>query len=1230
MASRVCHFFQQGRCRNGESCRFSHSGPQQARGAKNDNHQHTDVFRVPRDDYRTLTIWLSQVQHPADVLPPRHLETWITTALSIVEADHVESKQRVTTHLATAGGLAQIKQLADSAPSVANVNDCKTFVDRSAMPLLKIISHPDIIRSALLEESLFAITGVIFGVGGTRAVRFFGSISAALSSTTVDTTLNMDKMAAALLVLDKVVDLCRTTYLASINAGRALNHLQALFERGFGLPLPTEISVATQVASFDLVVDGPGSLRPKGPRHSNDHQNISHIKILPSNDELGALHTEYLPVVDPKKSHLPGLAGVVDRNFRLLREDTIGMLRDAVRVATDNLRKSQNRDTKHDIDARSHSRTMLYEGVDLHGVRLGPKGLAMEVSFDQPKLAANKTKTALQHWWEASKLLNEEALVCLIGDGFAAFMMVCQEPSLSAKKGPKPATSRRLLFEDAERARVWLQLIEPDNFRFEAIDECIQEWEQRPLILCEFPGILLPSFYPTLQALQHQSSRLDVPFADLIASQTGQAHLDLDTPPDYARLPNFAFDLSVLVSGQHALRFVPGQAFDFDTLGKHSTLDAAQQAAIIDALSHRLALIQGPPGTGKSFCGVVLIKVLLANKKQGKLGPIICVCYTNHALDQLLEHLVADGVKQIVRIGGQSKSEALQEVNLRKVAMSMPYTASERKNYAISASHLEDLFKQIKPLLAKVSSEPTFDDVKEYLSVHSIDHHRQLLGLFQPEGENEEWKVVDYDKRSPLERFLHPKVAPPESNQLRNISELHGIPLADLAPSERQRLFDDWCQGIVETHKRSLKVMLEDYERAQAASRKIGDEQSLRCLDQANIIGLTTSGLARRIHLMRRLKSKVLICEEAGEVLEAHLITALVPRIEHCILIGDHEQLRPQIQNYDLQAANPMGRQYSLDMSLFERLISPPTVDAPRLPHTTLQIQRRMHPQISELIRTTLYPHLEDHPSVHVLPPVPGIAQRLFWLDHQEHEENKDHTRSFANLYEVEMVAAMVSHLVRQCQYGKDDIAVLTPYLGQLRLLKHRLRSMFEIVVDERDQADLVKHGIEDNDSPEGTVVSRTNLLSTVRLATVDNFQGEEAKVVVVSLVRSNAEKKCGFLRTTNRANVLLSRAQHGMSSKYFDRTVASVQLSISFAHVIPTLQLWSQSPTILFDTLQKAAVIGNASNASLVDINVLRDAMFEHFTTMSSVMCAAEELAMAAIICARDSVVNLAATATS
>lgn len=41
-----------------------------------------------------------------------------------------------------------------------------------------------------------------------------------------------------------------------------------------------------------------------------------------------------------------------------------------------------------------------------------------------------------------------------------------------------------------------------------------------------------------------------------------------------------------------------------------------------------------------------------------------------------------------------------------------------------------------------------------------------------------------------------------------------------------------------------------------------------------------------------------MLVEEAGQVLEAHILGALVPSIKHVILIGDPQQLRPTINNY--------------------------------------------------------------------------------------------------------------------------------------------------------------------------------------------------------------------------------------------------------------------------------------------------------------------------------------------
>ena len=203
-----------------------------------------------------------------------------------------------------------------------------------------------------------------------------------------------------------------------------------------------------------------------------------------------------------------------------------------------------------------------------------------------------------------------------------------------------------------------------------------------------------------------------------------------------------------------------------------------------------------------------------------------------------------------------------------------------------------------------------------------------------------------------------------------------------------------------------------------------------------------------------------------------------------------------------------------------------------------------MRPQISSFIRETIYPHLIDHDNTTELPDVVGMCKNVFWLDHVNFEEGAQsdiHQKSHSNVWEVEMVHALVRHVVRQGVYSSTDVAVLTPYTGQLQKLRAKMRNDFEIVLSERDQDILMKDGfnIEDvmpesdqtiSGAASGTKpIEKKKMSELLRVATIDNFQGEEAKVVILSLVRSNKQRKVGFLKTSNRINVFLSRAQHGM-----------------------------------------------------------------------------------------------------
>ena len=360
---------------------------------------------------------------------------------------------------------------------------------------------------------------------------------------------------------------------------------------------------------------------------------------------------------------------------------------------------------------------------------------------------------------------------------------------------------------------------------------------------------------------------------------------------------------------------------------------------------------------------------------------------------------------------------------------------------------------------------------------------------------------------------------------------------------EKQQLTEHWVKEIWDGATDQLHELIEESSRLHKELTNIHDEIDRRVLQTADVIGITTTGLARRIATLQRIRSKVVICEEAAEVLEAHTVSALLPSVEHFIQIGDHEQLRPQINNYNLSLESSQGTMYQLDRSQFERL-SASEPGRPALPITQLYLQRRMRPEISTLIRQTIYPDLKDHDSTKKLPDVVGMRNNVFWLDHENLEEGRPadmHQKSHSNLWEVDMTHALVRHILRQGVYNSTDLAVLTPYSGQLNRLRRNLRDDFEIVLSDRDQETLSKEGfsLEDdlpeagqtaeNPEPGSKVLQRKRMSELLRVATVDNFQGEEAKIIIVSLVRSNTVKKVGFPRTRNRINVLISRAQHGM-----------------------------------------------------------------------------------------------------
>jgi hypothetical protein len=102
------------------------------------------------------------------------------------------------------------------------------------------------------------------------------------------------------------------------------------------------------------------------------------------------------------------------------------------------------------------------------------------------------------------------------------------------------------------------------------------------------------------------------------------------------------------------------------------------------------------------------------------------------------------------------------------------------------------------------------------------------------------------------------------------------------------------------------------------------------------------------------------------------------------------------------------------------------------------------------------------------------------------------------NKFEADYLAALSYYLVNRKGYNADQITILSMYLGQVAQIKSSLAKL---------------------NQPKAWA-------KQLRVTTVDNYQGEENDIVLLSLVRTKA---IGFLAENNRICVAVSRARHAM-----------------------------------------------------------------------------------------------------
>ena len=561
------------------------------------------------------------------------------------------------------------------------------------------------------------------------------------------------------------------------------------------------------------------------------------------------------------------------------------------------------------------------------------------------------------------------------------------------------------------------------------------------------------------------------------------------------------------------------------------------------------------------------------NETLERKRPILIVCYTNHALDQFLERIIDKCSLQdgIVRIGGRCKSSLLEpfllknlKKNTKSKSRSIFYRVKEIEDELRSLSiHLnlnsnsikqsyngiltiKCLFHKIdKMYLNQLLNNTSSDDKIDYLQL--IYTLLQWLGFYSlkyypksefidenlDENEYEEFQIQenideldrrmldnDFDDINPLSE----EVKYFNDSNAQNLTNLHVLSssvihslLKDVCPNnlpkikeveahinkientlihrnepsekdiwsisleERFQLYNKWVLAYRLEFKKEIDLNQEFY------NRKVDDLRILRMqndrliMQEALILAMTTTGSARYHSILKDIKPRIVIVEEAAEVFETHVISALSKDCEHLILIGDHIQLRPNPTMFTL------AKDYQIDVSLFERLLNN------NIKKVMLNCQHRMRPEISLLMKHFYDKNIYNDISVSKFPNINGIEKCVFFIKHAHLEQVKGTSKT--NKHEADYLSKL-SYYLTEKGYKQSDITVITMYLGQT----------FEI------KKSLSKNGLKD-----------------IRVTTVDNFQGEESKIILLSLVRSNLNKKIGFVGIENRICVALSRAKHGL-----------------------------------------------------------------------------------------------------
>lgn len=254
---------------------------------------------------------------------------------------------------------------------------------------------------------------------------------------------------------------------------------------------------------------------------------------------------------------------------------------------------------------------------------------------------------------------------------------------------------------------------------------------------------------------------------------------------------------------------------------------------------------------------------------------------------------------------------------------------------------------------------------------------------------------------------------------------------------------------------------------------------------------------------VRRGHFSHIFLDEAGQASEPDTmipVSQLCRRGTVVVLAGDPMQLGPVIHSKDAET-------YGLGKSYLSRLFECELYDPGNENYVTKLVRNyRCHPEILYLPSQLFYNGEliafkdDSDSSVTWVDLLPNMEFPLLFIGIQGYDEREGNNPSWFNRFEASKVVEIITKLTEKKGLNGEDIGVITPYRQQVLKLSNTLESLG---------------------------------CSGIKVGSVEQFQGQERQVIIISTVRSTVKHNefdrfhcLGFLSNPRRFNVAITRAR--------------------------------------------------------------------------------------------------------